>query len=506
MDAGRAVGKGPADEQGRVVLAVGGAGRDVEQQRLLVAGACPAQSNAVHQGGPIGKFLAELQPVVGLRISGDAHCPGRGRVGGVVREEPVVARGGHDLHLSRGQPVQVVLVAGIEVPPARCGIAHGVEAVAVFHVAAGSENAQATGVPSVGVVEAEVVAQLMGGHPACCVEGGADPRTGSADIAESGPVEAGNRANANEVEVELRQSDAGGAGGIAGVSSQDRRVRGTVHGRCLGHAQGGGHGAAGSEGPEGRLAEALFQVEGRDPVEHVGTGGIAQGCAGQITEIHPKDEQALEALGVSRFLAEDAIGIRSVAFVDRGQDESFVVVLGVGRAAQPGGVSAGVHRHFFGKGGDRFIGDSAQGVLCGRGHSGGLVGVENSDGIGVEREETVEGDAMQRDVGQRWAEQGRSVGVGPPSAITHRHRPVDRFEGAGVVRGRNAGQHTEIAPAVHGLFEEGGDGRRQLLAESLRDCQFQGAFRVSGDQLGHILTSQAGQLLAFSFQSLTRFG
>ena len=60
VDAGHPVGKGSADEQRRVVLAVGGAGRDVEQERLLVAGAGPAQSNAVHQGGPVGELLAEL--------------------------------------------------------------------------------------------------------------------------------------------------------------------------------------------------------------------------------------------------------------------------------------------------------------------------------------------------------------------------------------------------------------------------------------------------------------
>ena len=60
MDAGHPVGKGSANEQRRVVLAVGGAGRDVEQERLLVAGAGPAQSNAVHQGGPVGELLAEL--------------------------------------------------------------------------------------------------------------------------------------------------------------------------------------------------------------------------------------------------------------------------------------------------------------------------------------------------------------------------------------------------------------------------------------------------------------
>ena len=152
------------------------------------------------------------------------------------------------------------------------------------------------------------------------------------------------------------------------------------------------------------------------------------------------------------------------------------------------------------------VGNGAQGVLCGRGHSGGLVGIENPDGIGIEREKTAEGDAMQRDVGQRRAEQGRSVGVGPPSAITHRHRPVDRFEGAGVVWGWNAGQNPEIAPAVHGLFEKRGDGRRELVAESAWDYQFQGAPRIRGDQLGHILTSQAGQFLAFSFQGLARFG
>ena len=109
-------------------------------------------------------------------------------------------------------------------PLAGAGIAHGVEAVSVFHVAAGPENALAAGVPRVGVVESEVVAQLMGGHAARRVEGGANPRTGSADIAESGPVEAGNGTDANEVEVEQRQIDASGAGGIAGVGSQDRRV------------------------------------------------------------------------------------------------------------------------------------------------------------------------------------------------------------------------------------------------------------------------------------------
>ena len=98
----------------------------------------------------------------------------------------------------------------------------------------------------------------MGGYPACRIEGGADPGTGCSDVAESGPVEAGDGADANEVEVELRQIEPSGAGGIAGVGSQDRRVRGTVHGGRLGHAQGGSHGAAGSEGPEGRLAEALF--------------------------------------------------------------------------------------------------------------------------------------------------------------------------------------------------------------------------------------------------------
>ena len=60
MDAGHPVGKGSANEQRRVVLAVGRAGRDVEQERLLVAGAGPAQSNAVHEGGPVGELLAEL--------------------------------------------------------------------------------------------------------------------------------------------------------------------------------------------------------------------------------------------------------------------------------------------------------------------------------------------------------------------------------------------------------------------------------------------------------------
>ena len=356
------------------------------------------------------------------------------------------------------------------------------------------------------MVEPEVVAQFMGGHTTRRIEGGPYPRTGGPHVAESGPVESGNGADANEVEVEQRQIEPSGAGGIAGVGSQDRRVRGAVHGGRLGHAQGGSHGAAGSEGPEGRLAEALFQVEGRDPVEHVGAGGIAQGGARQITEIHAENEQALEALGVSRFLAKDAIGIRPIAFVYRGQDESFVVVLGVGRAAQPSGVSTGVHRHFFGKGGHGLIGHGAQGVLRGRGHSGGLVGVENPDGVGIEREETVEGDAMHRDVGQCRAEQGVSIGVGPPSAITHRHRPVDWFEGAGVVRGRNPGQNPEIAPAVHGLFEKRGDGRGELVAESARDCQFQGALRFSGDQLGQILTAQAGQFLAFSFQGLACLG
>ena len=124
----------------------------------MVAGAGPAQPDTVHQGGAIGKLLAELQPVVGLCIAGDAHGPRGCRVGGVVSKEPVIARGGHDLHLSRGQPIEVVLVSGVEVPLAGGGIAHGVEAVAVFHVAAGSEDALATGVPSVGVVESEIVA------------------------------------------------------------------------------------------------------------------------------------------------------------------------------------------------------------------------------------------------------------------------------------------------------------------------------------------------------------
>ena len=205
-------------------------------------------------------------------------------------------------------------------------------------------------------------------------------------------------------------------------------------------------------------------------------------------------------------MAKDAIGIRPVAFVYRGEDESLVVVLSVGRAAQPGGVSAGVHRHFFGKGGDRLVGNGAQGVLCGRGHSGDLIGVEDSHGIGVQREKTAEGDAMQRDVGQCRAEQGGSIGVGPPSAITQRHRPVDRFEGACVLGGRNAGQNPEIAPTVYGLFEKRGDGRRELVAESARDGQFQGALRISGDQLGHILAAQADQLLAFSFQGLACLG
>ena len=214
----------------------------------------------------------------------------------------------------------------------------------------------------------------------------------------------------------------------------------------------------------------MFQIEGRDPVKHIGAGGIAEGCAGQITEIDAQDEQALDALGVSRFLAEDAIGIRPIAFVQRGQDELLIVVLGVGRTAQPGGVSTGIHRHFFGKGGDRFIGHRTQGVLRGRGHLGGLVGIKNADGVGIECEETVQGNTMQRDVGQRRAEQGGSVGVGPPSAVTQRHRPVNRLERACVLRGWNAGQHTEIAAAVHGLFEKGGDGRGELRAESARDC------------------------------------
>ena len=191
---------------------------------MLVAGAGPAQPYAVHQGGPIGEALTELQPVVGLRIAGDAHGSRGCRVGGIVREEPVVARGRHDLHLSRGQPIEVVLVSGVEVPLAGGGIAHGVEAVAILHVAAGPENALAAGVPRVGVVESEVVTQLMGGHAARRVERGPNPRTGCSHVAESGPVEAGNGADTNEVEVEQRQIDAGGAGGIAGVGSQDRRV------------------------------------------------------------------------------------------------------------------------------------------------------------------------------------------------------------------------------------------------------------------------------------------
>ena len=351
-------------------------------------------------------------------IAGDTHRPRGRRVGGIVREEPVVARGGHDLYLSRGQPIEVVLVSGVEVPLPGAGIAHGVEAVTVFHIAAGPENALAAGVPRVGVVESEVVAQLMGGHAARRVEGGADPRTGSANIAQSGPVEAGNGADTNEVEVEQRQIDASGAGGIAGVGSQDRRVCGAVHGGRLGHAQGGGHDAAGSEGAEGCLAEALFQIEGRDPVEHVGAGGIAEGRASQITEIDAQDEQALDALGVSRFLAEDAIGIGAIAFVYRGQDELLVVVLGMGCAAQPGGVSAGVHGYFVGKGGHGLVGYGAQCVLRGCSHSSDLVGIENPDGVGVQREEVAQSDAVQRDVGQRRAEQGVSVGVGPPSAVT----------------------------------------------------------------------------------------
>ena len=182
----------------------------------------------------------------------------------------------------------------------------------------------------------------------------------------------------------------------------------------------------------------MFQIEGRDPVEHVGAGGIAEGRASQITEIDAQDEQALEALGVSRFLAEDAIGIGAIAFVYRSQDELLVVVLGMGCAAQPGGVSAGFHGYFFGKGGHGLVGYGAQCVLRGRGHSSDLVGIKDADGVGVQREEVAQSDAVQRDVGQRRAEQGVSVGVGPPSAVADRDGSIDRLKGAGVVCRGNA--------------------------------------------------------------------
>jgi len=109
---------------------------------------------------------------------------------------------------------------------------------------------------------------------------------------------------------------------------------------------------------------------------------------------------------------------------------------------------------------------------------------------------------MQRDVGQGRAKERGAIGVGPPGAIPKGHRPVDGLERPGVARGGNGGQHPEIAPAVHRLFQMEEHRWGQPIAKASRNRQFQRPSWVRRDEFLEFPVPLLGQFEALGFQGL----
>ena len=141
MNSGGLVGKRAAQDQRGVVPAVRGPRGGVEQLGPFIAIARPADGRAAQEPAVGREFLAKLDPVI-RRAAADNFEPAQpGRIGVVVRVEPVNPAGADGQSVAGRQPVEVTLVSGVEMIGPRVGRAHGVKDVAIFNAGAGADDA-----------------------------------------------------------------------------------------------------------------------------------------------------------------------------------------------------------------------------------------------------------------------------------------------------------------------------------------------------------------------------
>ncbi len=448
VDAGLRVGEGAAHQDRGVVLAVGGAGGGVQEVAAGVGVVPPVENDPVHGPAVGGVGSAELHPVV---LAGVLHDPepalsGLRRV--VDGPDAVGAAGGDGGVLARQQPVQQGLEPGVE-EPARPPAAHHVEDVSVLEVGPRADDAAVGGLPQVGVAQAVVVAQLMGGDAAA--EGAVEPDPGPphAGLAR---VRVGEAREGHDVEVVVGDVAHGSRrpGGSDGVGHELSVANGVVLGRGPWQADGGD-----DRGLQGRLVVGAVLVEVVHGLVHGAQHRrLIHGIAGAVGHVHADIQDRLRAGGPGGGEAGQAVGLlllhRRQRLPQAGrvlQAQDGLVLLQGGLmlaqrrfALEDQGLGADLGAHAGGPGG------AALGQHGGVG--GGLRGVHAPQGALVEHDHVLHQDAVGMDeLGGRI--QAASEDLGFVGAAADGERPrEDPGDGQAFLVELGADGHVEVAAAA----------------------------------------------------------
>ena len=494
-----------SDDERGISQAIGRPRRRVEQMTVLVPVAGPAQAHPVHQPFVRSELLSQLHPIVGGTAADDSQPaqPGGARI--IVSVDPVGPIRSDVDPVRRGQPVEIVLVAGVEVIIAGTGGTHGIEAIPIFDVRARPNDALPGRVPEARVVQPVVVPQFMAGH-----SGGkavVQPRARRAHVAEARPAETRNRPHANEVKLVLRQNEASRGRRAPGVRAKPGKiVAPPVIRRGSGHAKNGSHRGTRAGQEKARFAIRGFRVETAQAGDQRNRGVRSDGRTGQIREIDPDDQQLLLAFRVgrgNRLLPGDGADAEGV--LSFGRDQSFVQIVGMDFPAQENDFAAHLHGCLLAVDRGGLARNRAQRLRRGHVQIGDLLRFKNASRAFVDGQEVVHGDPVQGQVGSRRFAQASSIDVSlvfeilelrPPEGQSHFVLPAPLRQGP---------EDRQRASTAHPLLEQAGNGVRQRPTDPHGDGQFQRLLRIGLDQTSEFDAPLAGKLNAFLLELLSGF-